>query len=332
MPIEIHECRVPTPGPAGQPWELAATVFLPPAAALPAGPDVLVLVPGGGYSRGYFNLPVAGTSQAMYHAGRGNVIVAIDPLDTGDSSEAPEATAADAAATLNTAVTYIKKGLTDGTLITGTGPVAFGAAIGAGHSLGGHLLISAQAAGGLFKGIALLGTTMLGMRFPLPSGASISSPQDADFGYAYYWDEVPESDAAAEPTDLDTLVGVDAALGLPTRTSDAPWASRRFAGYVPELVALATAKAAEIDYQVLVAAGERDLTHPLDKEAAVFTSAAEVATFSLPKSAHAHNFATTREQLWARVDRFVHHSSTFDRRVQVSSLAELAAKTGASQQ
>lgn len=329
MPIEIHERRIPTQGTAGQPWEIAATVYLPPAAALPAGPDVLVLIPGAGYSRGYFNLPVAGASQAMYHANRGNIIVAIDPLGSGESSAAEDATAADAVATLHTAVAHITGGLAAGTLIAGTGPVAFGATIGAGHSLGGHLLVATQAEHGIFRGIALLGTSLLGVRFPLPSGETTTSPQEADYGYACHWGEIAQVDAATEPTDLATLIGVDVALGLPSRHSDAAWASRTIPGYVPELLEVAAARAAEVDCQVLLVAGERDVTHALAEEAAVFTGAAEVDTYVLPESAHQHNFAATRERLWKRVDTFVHHSSTFDRRVQVSSLAEMAARAGA---
>ncbi len=316
MPIEIHEIRIPTPGPAGEPWELAATVFLPPPLALASGPNLLVLLPGAGYGRGYFNLPVPGMSQAMYHAGRGNVIVTIDPLGAGGSSAADGATAANAAASLHAAVGYLEDNLRDGTLLSGLGPVTFGASTGAGVSLGGHLVLAAQAAHGTFKAIALLGTSVLGARFALPTGGVAATPAEADFAYAFHWGEVPAVDPSTVPTDPATLAGVDVAIGLPQRQADAPWASRTIPGYVAELAGASGARAAEITSPVLFVAGERDVTHEVPDEVAAFTAATEVDTFVQPQAAHMHNFADTREDLWKRLDTFIHHSSAFDRRVQ----------------
>lgn len=321
MPVEIHELHVATPGPDGQAWELATTVFLPPPGALAAGPDVLVLLPGAAYSRGYFNLPVPGFSQAMYHAGRGNIIVTVDPLGVGQSSAADGASAADAVAALDTAVGHIAEGLRAGTLLPGLGPVAFGVITGAGQSLGGHLLTAAQAAHGTFKGIALLGSSVVGTQFPLPGGGSTTSAAEADFGYLFHWGEAPQVDPTTVPTDQASLVGADVAIGLPMRTGDAPWASRSIPGYVAEVIEAATSRAAEVTCPVLLAAGERDVTHPLADEAAAFTHASGVDTFLLPESAHMHNFAATREELWKRVDVFVHHAATFDRRVQSTEYA-----------
>lgn len=316
MPIEVHDLRLSTPGPEGQAWELAATIHLPPPSSLSAGPNVLVLLPGGGYGRGYFNLPVPGTSQAMYHAGRGSIVVAIDYLGCGDSSLGQGASVAEAAATLDAAITQIAGDLASGSLISGLGPVAFGVVVGAGQSLGGHLLVATQAAHGTFAGIALLGSSMAGTQFPLPGGGSTNSITEADFVHAFHWGEIPEVDPAATPTDLASMVGLDVAIGLPVRHGDAPWASRAVPSYVVDLLGVSAAKAGEIAAPVLVAHGERDVTRPAAEEIAMFASAAGVDSFVLGESAHMHNFATTREELWKRVDVFVHHSSTYDRRVQ----------------
>lgn len=316
MPIEIHELRLPTPGPAGQSWELAATLFLPPPSGLAAGPNVLFLLPGAGYGRGYYNLPVPGTSQAMYHAGRGNVVVTIDPLGVGESSAAEGATAAEAVAALHAAVGQIATGLPEGTLIPGLGPVAYGALVGGGQSLGGHLAVAAQADHDTFGGVAILGASMAGMQFPLPGGGTTASAADADFAYAFHWGEIPAVAPTAEPTDLASLVGIDVAIGFPVRHSDAPWASRTIPAYVGDLVGGSAVKAGAVECPVLFAVGERDVTRSLDEETALFASAAGVDSFVLPESAHLHNFADSREALWKRVDTFVHHSSTYDRRVQ----------------
>lgn len=316
MPIEVHELRLSTPGPAGQPWELAATVHLPPPSFLSAGPNVLVLLPGAGYGRGYFNLPVPGTSQAMYHAGRGNIIVSIDPLGVGDSSPDDGAGPAEAAATLNAAVTQIVEGLKAGTLIPGLGPVAFGVAVGAGQSLGGHLLVATQSEYDTFAGIALLGSSMAGTQFPLAGGGTTSSPAEVDFLHVFHWGEIPSVDPTAAWTDPASLAAIDAAIGLPIRHGDAPWASRSIPSYAADLFGASAAKVGTITSEVLIAAGERDVTRSAADEAAMFTSATGVDSFVLPESAHMHNFAATREELWKRVDVFVHHSSSYDRRVQ----------------
>lgn len=316
MPIEVHELRVPTPGPEGQAWELATTIYLPPPLALASGSNMLVLLPGGGYGRGYFDLPVPGGSQALYHAGRGSIVVAVDPLGVGDSSAAEDASAGAATAALNAAVTFISEGLRGGTLLPGLGPVAFGAAVGAGQSLGGHLLVATQAEYEPFAGIALLGSSMVGTRFPLASGGSTESTSEADFKYVFHWGEVPQVDPTVAQTDLAGLAGVDVAIGLPVRHGDASWASRSFPSYVVELIDASAAKAGEVTGFVLVAAGERDVTGPLEEEAATFTSAKGVGTFLLSEAAHMHNFAPSRELLWKQVDRFVHHSTTAGRRTQ----------------
>lgn len=321
MPIEIHELRLPTPGPAGQAWELAATVFLPPPLALASGPNLLVLLPGAAYTRGYFNLPVPGFSQAMYHAGRGNVIVTIDPLGVGDSSADDGAAPGDAVAALDTAVKYLEERLRAGTLLPGLGPVTFGAVTGAGQSLGGHLVLAAQAAHGTFKAIALLGSSVLGARFAQPSGELGTSTSGVDFARAFHWGDTASVDPATVPSDLASLIGVDVAIGLPQRQADAPWASRTIPSYVVELTSASGARAGEVTSPVLLAAGERDVTHPLEEEAAMFTATTEVDTFLVPQAAHMHNFAETRELLWKRLDTFVHHSSAFDRRVQSTAYA-----------
>src|SRR6187399_713815 len=68
---------------SGKSWTLAATIHLP--AELSAKSPVLIAMPGGGYTRHYFNLRETGYSEAEHHAARGVVVVAIDHLRVGDS-------------------------------------------------------------------------------------------------------------------------------------------------------------------------------------------------------------------------------------------------------
>lgn len=325
MSLESYQVRVPAPGAAGQEWEVAATLYFPRALSLASGPDLLFLLPGAGYSRGYFDLPVEGFSQAAYHAGRGNIVVTLDYIGTGESSLPEDATWADAAASTHNAVTYIAEELAQGRLLDGIGPVRWGALVGAGQSLGGHLIVATQAQHGTFKGIATLGSSIAGTAFPTRDGGKETDFTKVDFAYGFHWDEVPAVDASTTPTDLATLIGVDLAIGCPMRTAPAPWASQTVPAYVGDILAGDTPKAnaARVESPVLLIAGERDVTLSPEEEAAPFTNAAEVATFTLPESAHMHNFAQTREQLWKRLDTFVMHASTFTRKIQSTILMEL---------
>jgi pimeloyl-ACP methyl ester carboxylesterase len=321
-PIEIHHLRIPAADASGRPCEVAASIYLPAPRALASGTDILFLLPGGGYGRGYFNLPVPGFSQATYHAGRGNTVVALDYPGAGESPSTPETSVADGITALHQAVTYIANRLEQGTLLPGLGPVSYGALVAAGQSLGGHLLVATQAAHATFKGIAVLGASMVGTQFPLPSGGVTTSGREADFPYAFHWGEIAEVDPAVMPTDLETLKGVDVAIGSPSRTRPAPWASMSAPPYTLALLGDGApgAAAARITCPVLLAAGERDVTHALEEEATTFSGAPEVATFTLPQSAHMHNFAEMREQLWKRLDTFVMHASTYDRKASGASL------------
>ena len=61
------------------------------------------------------------------------------------------------------------------------------------------------------------------------------------------------------------------------------------------------AEAAVIDVPVLMAMGERDVVPiPMDEPRA-FKKARDVSVFVVPRMAHMHNFASTREMLWARL-------------------------------
>src|SRR4051812_26495809 len=73
------------------PMEIAASVFLPDPAKLASPPLVIFAVPGGGYSRGYFDMHFAGHanySEAEYHTARGAIFIACDHIGVGNSTVA----------------------------------------------------------------------------------------------------------------------------------------------------------------------------------------------------------------------------------------------------
>ena len=130
----------------GRPLRIVATVFLPQPEELAEQPTVVFALPGGGYSRGYFDMHFpghAGYSQAEHHVDRGLVVVAIDHLGVGDSTPevASEVRSDDIAAANDFAVSTIKDRLRSGTAVEGYPVINVGARIGIGQSMGGCVTV-----------------------------------------------------------------------------------------------------------------------------------------------------------------------------------------------
>jgi hypothetical protein len=71
------------------PLHIAATVFLPDPAKLTSPPVAIFGFPGGGYSKGYYDLHPpghSGYSEVEHHVKRGFIFVAADHLGVGASS------------------------------------------------------------------------------------------------------------------------------------------------------------------------------------------------------------------------------------------------------
>lgn len=313
--IRSVDLRVPVPSGGGgqQGWEIAATVYLPAGDALTRRPPALVLLPGGGYSRRYFDLPAPGYSQAAHHARQGTVVVAIDHLGAGDSSlPPPEATTLPTVAAANhAAVVTLLDRLRAGTLADDVPPVDLACTVGAGQSLGGHALIGMQAYHRTFDAMAMLGSSLVGTALPVPPGAAEvaipdgTPPEQAallvlaktDWNWAFHW----EDGTATE------LVAADIAGGLPVRTTAPPWGSLTWPGFGPTTMmpGAVADEAAGIDVPVLLATGERDVCHRPAEEVAALKAATDISVLVVPRMAHMHNFAATRARLWDGLDEFV---------------------------
>ncbi|TCJ35338.1 alpha/beta hydrolase [Parafrankia sp. BMG5.11] len=305
----------PSPSAAGPGTDGLETGGLEPggSAAGGSGPGVPVLVglPGGGYARRYFDLPEPGYSQAEHHVHRGAVVVMVDHLGVGESSVPPTEVTdlPTVAAAGHHAVTAVVDGLRSGTLAPGVGPVGVSAVIGMGQSMGGHILAAMQAHHRTFDGVAILGSSMTATTIPwrpgtagpvIPEGSSPDEAMavvlaSADWIYAFFWDDVPES-----------LVRADSTGGLPGRRTAPVWGSTTYPGLTgAEVLPAGVAEAAaSIDVPVLFATGTRDVTGPPLTELAAFGSATDLAWFVAPRMAHMHNFAGTRHLLWNRLDAF----------------------------
>jgi pimeloyl-ACP methyl ester carboxylesterase len=319
--VRSFDLRVPVPSAdGGQPgWEIATSVYLPAGDALPRRPAALVVMPGGGYGRRYFDLPVPGFSQAEHHARQGTVVVAIDHLGVGDSSVPPTevTTLPTVAAANHAAVVTVLGRLRAGTLAPGVPPLDLACVVGAGQSLGGHALAGMQAGHRTFDGVAMLGSSMAGTTMPLRPGApEVAVPDGAtpeqesllvlantDWNWVYHWQEAPL------PPEAASLVAADIAAGLPARRSLTEWGSLTYPGYGAAMMlpGVMAAEAARIDVPLLLVTGERDVCRPPAEEIAMLKAATDISVFVVPRAGHMHNFAATRTLLWERLDEFVTH-------------------------
>jgi pimeloyl-ACP methyl ester carboxylesterase len=115
------------------------------------------------------------------------------------------------------------------------------------------------------------------------------------------------------PPELAALIAADIAAGLPIRQAPSQttseWATTGYPGFAAESVlpGAVADEAARIDVPVLLAMGERDVCRPLAEEVAALKSATDIRVVVVPQMAHMHNFATTRTQIWDRLDELVTH-------------------------
>jgi alpha-beta hydrolase superfamily lysophospholipase len=309
--VRRHDVRVTVPSALDDgEWELAATAYVPEGAGARA--PLLVMMPGAGYNRHYFDLPHPGYSEAGHHTGRGTVVVTLDHLGVGDSSiPPPETTTFDVVAAANhAAVTEIVRRLRSAAIAPGVEPIDPVCVVGAGQSMGGHILTAMQGYHRTFDGIAVLGSSVVCTSMPQPPGrAEVVIPEDAprevaaalvtsglDFRYAFFWEDVPAA-----------IVDDDFAGGYPVRETAPPWGSLTAPGLATSLLTpgVVASEAASVDVPVLVAMGERDICQSAIEELAAFERATDLAAFIVPRMAHMHNFAGTRQQLWNRIDAFV---------------------------
>lgn len=317
MDVQRFELRVDVSG--AVPWdvvELAVTLVVP-AGGIDGPRTLMVAFPGGGYSRGYWDIQwpgVDGYSEAGYHAARGWLVACVDHLGVGDSSQPdPQSLTFEILAAANAAASRaLVDGLRDGTLVDGLGLVDVARTIGVGQSMGGCLTIVAQARHAPYDAIAVLGFSGIHTVLPSPDGgievehvergrtdedALVSSSaalgaQDA-FTWAFHYDDT-------DPV----LLEADLGDGYPLRLGTPPsWGS---ATVPPAAVSMLSPgvvadEVAAIDVPVFVGVGERDVCPDPWIEPAAYRGSRDVTLVVVPRMAHMHNFARTREQLWRRL-------------------------------
>jgi pimeloyl-ACP methyl ester carboxylesterase len=305
-----------------EPAHLALTVTLPDD--VPDEPIVCFAKPGGGYGRGYFteDLPGPGSgAQADWHAARGWVVVAVDHLGVGDSSDHADdrLTFTTVSTAAHAAEADVLRRLADGALIDGLAPIVDPVTVGIGQSMGGALTIVQQGRHHAYDGIAVLGYSPLHTEPPtapgLPGFVMPWIPRDVPASSGIATNGPALLAAGEEPVDLTWgfhLDDVDPAVverdqsDFPFRHGDVPpWGS----GTVPMPSAIwclapgsTLAEAAAVQVPVLVAVGERDVVVDPRGELRAYPSSSSVDFFQCPRMAHMHNFAGTRQLLWQRIE------------------------------
>ncbi len=296
MKIPAQPLRLDVSGAVGERAELAATHY--PARTGADGRAVLVCLPGGTYSRDYWDLDIPGRpgySFAEFATAHGHAVVTIDPLGTGESSKPTiDFDFADIAAALACAVAAIPDA---------TGNRAPPVAVA--HSLGGYLAITQQALFSSYAALAVLGCTNQHVA-PLNLGADFIARAATPQGRATLAREIlsalPEPYFEGPREHLQSwfhLADVPADVVAADCVTAASVVPRVFgAAMIPGIVA---EHAARVEVPVLLGYGEVDVSPDPRAEAGLYRSSPDITTVVLADSAHCHNMASGRHRLWRRL-------------------------------
>jgi pimeloyl-ACP methyl ester carboxylesterase len=281
----------------GDGLQLAGTYFPP----LPSEDDraLLVCLPGGTYSRGYFDLDLPGYSYARDAAARGFPVVSFDQLGTGASSR-PERDIdlADQAAAIDAALKRLPE------IVDRAGPF-----IAVGHSMGGYVAIVQQAAHRSYAGLAILGTTNAAVG-PLSLPQEMVAAAATAEGRAALIEQIagamPDRYIEGDRSDLQAwfhLADVPAEVVERDLAGTLTVVPRRAAAAssVPYVTA---AEAGEVEVPVFLAYGDVDVSVDPYSEPGAFRQSRDITLYVLAGSGHCHNMASSRQLLWDRLARW----------------------------
>ena len=275
--------------------QLAASLFLPDVVADHGTLELLVCLHGGGYRRSYWNAAFPGAqdySYAAFACAQGRAVLTVDHLGMGESS-APEPETllnrAMVAAANHHATATVVQGLADGRWARAARVVA----TGVGHSVGGMMVITQQAAHRSFARLAVLGWAnqpmVLGDMDPatlaqIIQPGYIATPRAA-MRTLFYAPDVPMDVVEADEANASLT---PSCLGRDALT--------------PGIVHAASAA---IDVPVFVCHGSTDTSPDPHGEIRYFTASTDVTLLVLPQTGHCHNFAARRHVLWQRMDDWI---------------------------
>lgn len=295
MGFPAHPLRFDVSDVIGERASLAATYYPERTGTARA---VLVCLPGGTYSREYWDLTIAGHrgySFADFATGSGYAVVTIDPLGTGESSKpARDFDFTDIAAALARAISELPA-------VTGHP----GSPIAVAHSLGGYLAIVQQSLYSSYAGLAVLGCTNQHVA-PLNLDAAFIARSATPEGRAQLAHEIlsalPQPYFEGPREHLQSwfhLADVPADVVVADSVTAKSVVPRVFGtAMIPGVVA---EHAARIDVPVLIGYGVVDVSPDPRAEASLYCASPDITTIVLGGSAHCHNMASSRHRLWRRL-------------------------------
>jgi pimeloyl-ACP methyl ester carboxylesterase len=287
----------------GEPARIAASYF--PAVTGPSGASgpALVCLPGGTYTRRYFDLEVPdhpGYSFARYAAGRGFPVITLDMLGTGESARPDGEIDFDLQASAAAAA-----------VAQLAGAVGLRAPfVGVGHSMGGYVAMFQQAGHHSYAAVAILGTTNqhvapLGLAPEMVAAAATADGRDALV--AQIVTTMPDRFLEAERAPMLPWFHLG---DVPSAVVDADTASTltvvpRGCAAASMVPGVAAAAAATIEVPVFLAYGDTDVSPQPRVEPEFFPASHDITLFLLRGSGHCHNMAGTRRVLWDRQLRWI---------------------------
>jgi pimeloyl-ACP methyl ester carboxylesterase len=279
--------------PFAEPVHLASTVYLPDSEPR----AVLVCWPGGGYGRVYWDMHIPGRpdySFAEHLTAQGFIVVAADHLGVGDSSKPADGDAVNfetMGAAAAAFVDQVRERLAQGV------PV-----IGLGHSLGACLTVVAQARHACYDAVALLGFTHGQKDLAVEAVGGAAREGAAQQARAFFgdgWDDVYGVPPREPNHPWLYFSDVPAAVIEADDATAAVWPRQ---AYVEALLSGYSARfAAELEGNVFIGFGDHDVPPAPHEDVAFYPRSRDVTLYVLRDSAHCHNFASTRTELWDRI-------------------------------
>lgn len=154
--------------------------------------------------------------------------------------------------------------------------------------MGGCFTVVAQARHRIYDAIAVLGYSAIAGTLPAPPEGAKVDPMR----YVMHSD-----DANAD------LVDADVGHGYPVRATMPPWASATMPSVARTLLrpGLLSVFSRDVDVPVFLGCGERDMVPTPRAEPSYYPASSDITLTVIPRMAHMHNFARTREMLWSRL-------------------------------
>jgi pimeloyl-ACP methyl ester carboxylesterase len=285
---------------------IAADLFMP--SRLRSPPTALFCLPGGAMNRAYYDLQGEGDfSFAAHLAACGYIVVALDPLGVGGSSQprdgfglTPDVLVAAHARALEVICAELRS-----TRLTGT-PLSQLRTVGVGHSMGAMLTTLQQAQYAQHAALMLLGFGTQGLPEALlpaersfagdPAGARANLVLLARTRSAEAYLEIASS---AQSRQLFAGESADRRGVEALRRARAPLLVT--AGLFSMIPGSCAPECARIDVPLLLAVGDRDIAGAPQQIPVSFPASPDITLLVLPETGHSHFLFSSRRQLFERV-------------------------------